>query len=176
MLTALDRMGGHLEGDVLSSGLRNVHTEHQTDTRVLPTHICFTLPQLDVGVPELQDPHTVDSVRGGTQVCVNTCEGLRWRRRSQAGGNVCSHCFHVVLWLQRDLQDFGAVDDLLKAGGGHCFASDAVNLVEGVRLEDALIRRADEDLKAERLLASVAVQLKHEKTEEQRFLWEIRRC
>lgn len=74
-----------------------------------------------------------------------------------------SHCFHVVLWLQRDLQDFGAVDDLLKAGGRHCFASDAVNLVEGVRLEDALIRRADEDLKAERLLASVAVQLKRDR-------------
>lgn len=160
MLTALDRMGGHLEGDVLSSGLRNVHTEHQTDTRVLPPDICFTLPQLDVGVPELQDPDAVDSVRGETRVCVNACEGLRGRQRLDG----LSHCFHVVLWLQRDLQDFGAVDDLLKAGGGHRFASDAVNLVEGVRLEDALVRRADEDLKAERLLASVAVQLKHEES------------
>lgn len=82
----------------------------------------------------------------------------------------------MVLWLQGDLQDFGAVDDLLKAGGRHRFASDAVNLVEGVRLEDALIRCADEDLKAERLLASVAVQLEHEKAEEQTFLGEIRRC
>lgn len=71
--------------------------------------------------------------------------------------NAFSHCFHVVLWLQGDLQDFGAVDDLLKAGGRHRFASDAVHLVEGVRLEDALVCGADEDLKAERLLASVAV-------------------
>lgn len=165
MLTALDGMRGHLEGDVLSSGLRNVHAEHQTDTRVLPTDICFALPQLDVGVPELQDPDTVDSVRGGTQACVRF--DVAW---AMAGLSGFSHCFHVVLWLQRDLQHFGAVDDLLKAGGGHRFASDAVNLVEGVRLEDALVRRADEDLKAERLLASVAVQLKHEETEEQTFL------
>lgn len=68
-----------------------------------------------------------------------------------------SHGFHVVLRLQGDLQDFGAVDDLLEAGGGHRFAGDAVHLVEGVRLEDALVCGADEDLKAQRLLASVAV-------------------
>lgn len=61
------------------------------------------------------------------------------------------------------------MDDLLEAGGRHRFASDAVDLVEGVRLEDALVRRADEDLKAERLLASVAVQLKARKTEERAF-------
>lgn len=49
------------------------------------------------------------------------------------------------------------MDDLLEAGGGHRFAGDAVDLVEGVRLEDALVCRADEDLQAQRLLASVAV-------------------
>lgn len=49
------------------------------------------------------------------------------------------------------------MDDLLKAGGGHRFASDAVDLIEGVRLEDALVCGADKDLEAERLLASVAV-------------------
>lgn len=77
MLTALDRMGGYLEGDVLSSWLRNVHTEHQTDTRVLPADVRLALPQLDVGVPELQDPDTVDSVRVGARTsCVNTCEGI----------------------------------------------------------------------------------------------------
>lgn len=70
MLTALDRMGGYLEGDVLSSWLRNVHTEHQTDTRVLPTDVRLALPQLDVGVPELQDPDTVDSVRVGARTSV----------------------------------------------------------------------------------------------------------
>lgn len=65
MLTALDGMGGYLEGDVLSSRLRNVHAEHQANTRVLATHVRLALPQLDVGVPELQDADTVDSVRGG---------------------------------------------------------------------------------------------------------------
>lgn len=57
-----------------------------------------------------------------------------------------SHCLHVVLWLQGNLQDLGAVDDLLVAGGGDGLAGDAVHLVEGVGLENALIRRADEDL------------------------------
>lgn len=64
MLTALDGVGGYLEGDVLSSRLRNVHAEHQADARVLPAHVRLALPQLDVGVPELQDPDTVDSGRG----------------------------------------------------------------------------------------------------------------
>lgn len=68
MLTALDGMGGHLEGDGLSSWLRNVHAEHQANTRVLPAHVRLALPQLDVGVPELQDPDTVDSA-GGTKTC-----------------------------------------------------------------------------------------------------------
>lgn len=65
MLTALNRKRGYLEGDVLSSWLRYVHAEHQANARVLPTHIRLALPQLDVGVPELQDPDTVDSGRGG---------------------------------------------------------------------------------------------------------------
>lgn len=69
------------------------------------------------------------------------------------------HCFHVVLWLQRDLQDFGAVDDFLVAGGGDRLASDAVNLVKGVRLEDALVCGTDENLQAKRILAPVATQL-----------------
>lgn len=71
--------------------------------------------------------------------------------------NARAHCFHVVLRLQRDLQDFGAVDDLLIAGCRHGFAGDAVHLIEGVGLEDALISRTDEDLQAERFLAPVAV-------------------
>jgi len=83
-------------------------------------------------------------------------------RSSTLGYNVIdssSHGFHVVLGFQGDLQDFGAVDDLLEAGGGDGLAGDAVHLVEGVRLQDALVRRADEDLQAQRLLAFVAVQL-----------------
>lgn len=63
LLTALDGMRGHLERDVLSSGLRYVHTKHETNTGVFPTDVRLALPQLDVGVPELQDPGTVDSVR-----------------------------------------------------------------------------------------------------------------
>lgn len=70
---------------------------------------------------------------------------------------ISSHCFHVVLWLQWDLEDFGAVDDLLVAGGCNCLASDAVDLIKGVGLEDALICCTDEDLQAEWLLASVAM-------------------
>lgn len=71
--------------------------------------------------------------------------------------NIFAHCFHVVLWLQGDLKDFGAMDDLLKAGGRNRFASDAVDLIKGVGLKDALISRTDEDLQAKWLLASVAM-------------------
>lgn len=70
---------------------------------------------------------------------------------------IFSHCSHVVLWLQGDLEDFGAVDDLLVAGGRNGFTSDAVHLIKGVGLEDALIRCADEDLQAKCLLSSVAM-------------------
>lgn len=56
-------MRGHLERDVLSSRLRYVHTKHKTNAGVFPTDVCLALPQLDVGVPELQDPGAVDSVR-----------------------------------------------------------------------------------------------------------------
>lgn len=65
LLTALDGMGGHLERDVLSSRLRYVHAEHKADAGVFPADVCLALPQLDVGVPELQDPGAVDSVRTG---------------------------------------------------------------------------------------------------------------
>lgn len=68
-----------------------------------------------------------------------------------------SHRFHVVLWLQRDLQDLGAVDDLLKAAGGDRLASDPMNLVKGVGLEDALICCTDKNLQAKGVFASVAM-------------------
>lgn len=70
---------------------------------------------------------------------------------------ISSHCFHVVLGLQGDLQDFGAIDNLLITGGRDRLASDAVDLIERVGLEDALVRRTDEDLQAKRILASVAM-------------------
>lgn len=70
------------------------------------------------------------------------------------------HCSHVVLWFQEHLQDFGSIDNLLQTVCRNGFASDAVHLVEGVRLENALVRRADEDLQSERLFAFVAAQLR----------------
>lgn len=71
LLTALDGMRGHLEGDVLSSRLRYVHTEHEANSGVFPPDVRLALPQLDVGVPELQDPSTVDSVRRDENVSDN---------------------------------------------------------------------------------------------------------
>lgn len=49
------------------------------------------------------------------------------------------------------------MDNLLITGGCNRLASDAVDLIEGVGLEDALVCCTDEDLQAKRLLASVAV-------------------
>ena len=80
LLTALDGMRGHLERDVLSSGLRYVHTKHKTNTRVFPTDVRLALPQLDVGVPELQDSCTVDSARKAY-----ICKKNRQRKRSLSG-------------------------------------------------------------------------------------------
>lgn len=45
---------------MLAAGLRYVHAEHKTNSGVFPTHVRLALPQLNVGVPELQDPGTVD--------------------------------------------------------------------------------------------------------------------
>ena len=75
------------------------------------------------------------------------------------GGGGYSQGPHAVLGQQGDLQHLGAALQGLVAGGGHRLARDAVDLVEGVRLQDALVCGADEDLQAERLLALVAVQL-----------------
>lgn len=72
-LTALDGMRGHLERDVLSSGLRYVHAEHEADAGIFPPDVRLAFPQLDVGVPELQDPGTVDSVRRDERVRKTDC-------------------------------------------------------------------------------------------------------
>lgn len=73
-LTALDGMRGRLQRHVLSAWLRYVHTKHKADAGVLPADVRLALPQLDVGVPELQDPGAVDSAR---------------RRRKRRGDTVC---------------------------------------------------------------------------------------
>lgn len=158
LLTALDGMGGHLERDVLSSWLRYMHTKHQADSGVFPTHVCLALPQLNVGVSELQDPGAVNSVGRREQREPKGEQGMKFKQEKKSiDTNAHAHCFHVVLWLQGDLQDFGAVDDLLIAGCRHGFTSDAVHLIKGVGLQDALISRTNEDLQTERVLASVAM-------------------
>lgn len=68
-----------------------------------------------------------------------------------------SHGFHVVLWLQWDLENFGAVDDFLKAGCGDGLPSDSMDLIKGMRLEDTFISCTDEDLQAKWLLSSISM-------------------
>lgn len=70
-----------------------------------------------------------------------------------------SHNFHVVLWLQRDLQHFSPVDQPLQAGCGDGLPGDAVDLVEGVRFQKPLISRADEDLQPQWRRALVTTEL-----------------
>lgn len=60
LLTAFDRMRGGLKRHHLASRLRNVDAKHQTHTRVLSPNIRLTVPQFDVGVPQLQDSYTVN--------------------------------------------------------------------------------------------------------------------
>lgn len=38
-------------------------TEHQTNTCVFSSNVRLTVPQLDVGVSQLQDSYTVDTVK-----------------------------------------------------------------------------------------------------------------
>lgn len=60
-LTALDGVGRGLQGDDPAAGLGDVHAEHQPHTRVLPPDVRLAFPQLDVRVPQLQDPRAVDA-------------------------------------------------------------------------------------------------------------------
>lgn len=97
------------------------------------------------------------SILLGGESNVSQTESREWNSNRRRKTYAHAHCFHVVLWLQGDLQDFGAVDDLLIAGCRHGFTSDAVHLIKGVGLQDALISRTNEDLQTERVLASVAM-------------------
>lgn len=107
MLTALDGVGGHLEGDVLSSWLRDVHAEHQANARVLPTHVRLALPQLDVGVPELQDPDAVDSVKGGggggREHLVSRCGGVVSGGRRRRGARSRPHSAFMLFFGSRGI-------------------------------------------------------------------------
>lgn len=62
-LTALHRNRGSLQRQHLPVGLRDVHSEHHADSRVLSAYIRLPLPQLNVGVPQLKDASTVDTAR-----------------------------------------------------------------------------------------------------------------
>ena len=65
-------MGGHLQGGMLPSWLGYVDPEHQAHTRVLASDVRLALPQLDVSVPQLQDPGAVDAARKTTHKSTST--------------------------------------------------------------------------------------------------------
>lgn len=134
----------------------NMNTENHSNTCVFPPDVRLSFPQLDVGIAKLENPGAIDSEKQSEASCYYAC-----LKPKPGGGRIIiikvySHCFHVILWLKRNLQDFGAADDLLVAGGGDGFASNAMDLIESVRLQDALVCRANEDLQSQRLLASVS--------------------
>lgn len=62
-LTALDGVGGDLQRQRAAAGLRDVDPEDQPHAGVLPADIGLPLAQLDVRVPQLQDPGAVDAAR-----------------------------------------------------------------------------------------------------------------
>lgn len=74
-----------------------------------------------------------------------------------------SHGPHVVLRQQGDLQDFGVGLQDLVACCGDGFARDAVDLVEGVWAQEAVVCGADEQLQGEGLALHVAVKLRRTK-------------
>lgn len=53
LLTALDGVGGYLQGEGPAIGLRDMNPEHQPHTCVLPTDVRLPLAQLDVRVSKL---------------------------------------------------------------------------------------------------------------------------
>lgn len=53
LLTALNGVGGYLQGEGPAIGLWDVNPEDQTHTRVLTTDVRLSLAQLDVRVSEL---------------------------------------------------------------------------------------------------------------------------
>lgn len=70
-----------------------------------------------------------------------------------------SHGSHVVFRQQRDLQKFGVGLHDFMAGGGNSFASDAVDLVEGMWSQEAVVCGAYEQLQGEWLAFHVAIKL-----------------
>ncbi len=150
-------MRSNLQRHMLASLLGNMNTENHSNTCVFPPDVRLSFPQLNVGITKLENPSAIDSEKHSEA----SCHYAYLKPKTVGGGRIIiievySHCFHVILWLKRNLQDFGAADDLLVAGGGDGFAGNAMDLIESVRLQDALVCRANEDLQSQRLLASVS--------------------
>lgn len=70
-----------------------------------------------------------------------------------------SHGSHVVFGQQGDLQDFGVRLHDFVTGGGDGFARDAVDLVEGMGSQEAVVCGPNEQLQGERLAFHVAIKL-----------------
>lgn len=81
------------------------------------------------------------------------------KRLDSDGVSKRSHGSHVVFWQQRDLQDLGVGLHDFVAGSGDGFAGDPVDLVEGMRSQEAIVCGPDEKLQGERLAFHVAVKL-----------------
>lgn len=62
-LTAFNGVGCDLQGHCPPCGLIDVNAENHPHARVLASYICFSFPQLDVWVTQLEDPRAVNPVR-----------------------------------------------------------------------------------------------------------------
>lgn len=70
-----------------------------------------------------------------------------------------SHGSHVVFGQQGDLQDFGVRLHDFMTGGGDGFARDAMDLVEGMGSQEAVVCGPNEQLQGKRLAFHVAIKL-----------------
>lgn len=62
-LTTFHRNRGSLQRQHLPIGLRDVHSKHHTDTRVLPSYICLPFSKLNIWISQFKDAGTVDTER-----------------------------------------------------------------------------------------------------------------
>lgn len=81
------------------------------------------------------------------------------KRLAGNGVSKHSHGSHVVFWQQRYLQHLGVGLHDFVAGSGDGFAGDPVDLVEGMRSQEAIVCGPDEKLQGERLAFHVAIKL-----------------
>lgn len=60
-LTAFNGIRRRLQGHNSSAGFGDVHAEDEPHPGVLPADVRLSLPQFDVGVPQLQNPRAVNA-------------------------------------------------------------------------------------------------------------------